>query len=74
MDSSTASVEDMAINHCGPNVPVTQQFLNGPNIATSLQKMSRKTVTQRLNTLLIICVLHTFTTVITLSSIMQLKS
>jgi hypothetical protein len=50
------------------------QQLNGAHIGSVFQHVCGKGVAQRLSTLLIICVLRAFTTVITLSSIMPLKS
>jgi hypothetical protein len=52
---------------------MAEQELNLPKVFPGFQKVGGPTVAQRLNTLLIICVLRVFTTVITLSSIMGLK-
>ena len=38
-DASTASVQDMGVNHCRANVFVAEQFLHGANVVAVRQKV-----------------------------------
>ena len=47
-DTSTASIEDMGVDHCGLHVVVPQQFLHGPDVVALLQEMRRKRMAKRM--------------------------
>lgn len=48
--AATASIKNVCVNHCSSHVLVTQQFLNGPDIISILEKVGREAVTKRMTT------------------------
>lgn len=45
-DRESAALEDMGIDHGGFDILVTQQFLDGANVVSTLQQVCRKRVTE----------------------------
>ncbi len=46
--ASSALVQDVCINHCGPDIFVTKQLLNCSDVITVFQQVSRKAVSKRM--------------------------
>ena len=49
-DAQSASVEDVGIDHRGPHVSMTEQFLDGSDVVSVPQEMRGKAVSQRVAT------------------------
>src|SRR3990172_1845538 len=45
--AATAAVEDVGVNHRGTDVPVTQQFLDRPDVVSVLEQVGGERVTER---------------------------
>jgi len=46
-DAGGSSVEDVSVDHCGAHVSVAEQLLDGSDVLSVLQQMSREGVTER---------------------------
>jgi len=44
--AASAAVEDVGVNHCGTDVPMTQQFLDRPDVVTVLEQVGGERVTE----------------------------
>ena len=49
-DSVATLLQDVGVDHGGPDVRVSQQGLDGANVGTALQEMSGKGVPERMRT------------------------
>ncbi len=46
--TKAAPVENVGVDHCGPNAPVSEQFLHRSDVVAVLQKMGCKGVSERM--------------------------
>ncbi len=45
LNASAASIQNMRVDHCRADIPVTQQLLYGPDVVAVFEQMRRKRMT-----------------------------
>ena len=50
LDATATTIKNVSINHCRPDILVPEQFLDGPNVVSRSQQVSRERVTKCVRT------------------------